>query len=893
MVHPAESVAHAAALSTDSLVPDLFRDPSKISSIVSKVMSDLSAVKRKAVPSRRDNERVQEERELDEAMEFMESVSESPEPLTEMVLQMVMTTGVVEKFKKETASVKKGHDFFGYLIKQFDEFLDYKKNIEKLMKAGSLIEKVSGVKSGALDAAYTGAGLVFSKIEFAGDVLNVLSLAECAVTRCFQASVYFTAQRALKELKKQLSELSDDAKAARSVLKEKIDRLDGFVQIEKKTFRKELPTQIFSMAKQGIKVAKWALELAEGASAGAEPATEALSTAAGSLGVVVSGLGVCAAGVSLGKGIKKHLQYGKWLEVLQNEFKTDFPKFLKNAEENERIDSFVLKSSDCFQKRFRLEMPSDEVEAIQASIKESITVKFPEHAQTVISKICDQISQRCERQLVYQSALTTFEKEDSVQRPSLDLAKRKESLEELRGNISKFLKDQCQRNRVTNEAEFVRTSTHTLMRRLVYLIDCKVYTSPEKAAQSQLMTSSLKSGLTNLAIKKQQVQKRQHGFTLWLLSGKLFLAAAGLAVGILLVASCIAPPISSFIALGLIGGAFLLLGITAFRLYKTKPELFKATWGSLDGWLFPFRQLISKFRAFRMARLDLQKEQLERTLAPTCYKILLLERLKHKEFEEMKVDCSILGVSVGDTSDDTIRAIEHQIVLLKKTITDRDQLKLEAIQKDRDLVSKKLASIEVKISEMDKKLHAINLKSTLTLIKKDKAWQQANSLLADLKEGVADHLIDGVELCVPILDELKQNTGIEFNSTAIKKVTEEHKVSLAKARKKGTMARQQQNGAIVQEKGALVAFEEVQRKVGNPLEIRPQTRWHSKNIAEFEVRSQALEKASQDVVRAERIAGKAHQAKIEAYQPLMDALGAPIDSFLEKEEQDLNKLLSH
>lgn len=887
-MQPLEPVA-ARISSRDILVTDVLKDPAKISSIVSSVMTKIREGERRDIAILPEEEPTQEEQELDVALDVISKISESPQPIAEMALYTIMHTDFVDRYQKESALTKKRHDFFSYLIKQSEEVVDSKKHIEKLMKVGSLLEKIAGLQVGDFDAANTAMGEVFAQMDFVGEIINVFSLMEASVNRCFQAAIYYSACQKVKQLEEQLLMIPEEDIDARALLGTQIQRLRDFIEIEKKALTKNLPSELLGMAKQGVKIAKWALNLAKEQVQTVKSVTapNPLVTAAGSVGIVASALGVCSSAISLGKGIKKQVQYQSWMSHLKNQVGEDFPEFSQYVDDNKRIDTFVVDVASTLQNRFHTDMSLEDVEAIQNDIRKNVEEAFSDFIPPVRQTICAHILSRCQKRMIYESAFEHFQNDPIVENPPEDVKKRIDAFQDLRKKVTSFLTKSCENCKIIGLEEFVSLSTHTLLRKLAYRSDRR-QTSARQAERSQLMTSQLKSSLTTLAMKKQQIERRRHGFNLGLTTGKLVLAVTGLVVGILLVASCLAPPFSTFVSLGLTLGALLVAGVGAFYLHKTKPDLFKAKWGSIDGWLYPFRQFVSKYRAWRISKLDKQKAQLENKLAPTCYKILLLERLKKKSFPEMKKDCQLLGVPVGKTERATIDAIENQIILLKKTISSKDQLRLEALDRGRERMSQKFKKIEAKVNAMEAQLKTAHQKSFLRRAKRDSGWKQIEGMVEDLKEGVADCLLDGVEFSLPILHELKSRTGIVFDPVALKSLIEKHKVPFAQAREKERSARQSKEEALRVEQQRRTLFDTSRSEVVTSVD--PTTK--AKNLKKCRRGSKVLALSESRLQQASDLYQQAHEAKLQAYKPLLEALGAPIDAFLGKEEQDLNKLLS-
>jgi hypothetical protein len=242
------------------------------------------------------------------------------------------------------------------------------------------------------------------------------------------------------------------------------------------------------------------------------------------------------------------------------------------------------------------------------------------------------------------------------------------------------------------------------------------------------------------------------------------LSLAAFVVSILTIVAVLCPPISSFVALGLALAGGILFAATLIYQGVTRPNVFKLTWGSLDGWGGFLDRLKSKFYGWRLEKAKEAAYSLEQRIAPTCFKIAILERLLLKEVSNKKELLSLIGFHVTQQNPTEVKAaIQEQMDHLQKEISPRDRKSLSSLKARIQDLTQKAKIVDEKLDAIKKRMAQACEQDNRELMKKTNEWKNLKNLLDTFKEGLAERLEDGDEMCVTILEELHESTGIHFD----------------------------------------------------------------------------------------------------------------------------------
>jgi len=811
------------------------------------------------------------EKEIKEALELIEKFSHSSSPLADAVIDVLLDTNVVQTFESEKDLLKKRSGFYRFLIKEASQSIAHVASTKKIsprsiLSASALIEStVRGDKEGAISQIYREAKPVFSKLNAAKYALKFLSLSDLVVYSLFRANIVHRAEEKIQALQKEKSNLPIEQNELREKFQEQIETLFTFVQEEKKSLKKAVISESLQSVSTVLDLTNFALDIAEQSVASTQVAGT-LGLAGSIVGLASTGLGLIGTGAALYQCGRNVSRYQEWLHVLQHTLDMVVPEEIKESvEERLQIEKINHDLTEEFKKELRPELFSSQHEGrkeflhrLRSSLQERVEQElhlqqFPsdkKRAQHITSAVLENLIMHA----VSRNSDAHFLTDVRVQTPPASLDERTEAFKELKKEIRAYIASELKANGISQAERQAEISSHIQLRKVCHDLSVKESGSEDQARRKEMLSSSIKNGLTNLALAKREIEKNLYMAHTAFRSLDAVLSLAGFVTTILGVIAVLCPPISSFVALGLLLGGGLLFAAGLIYQGVTRPNVLKITWGSKEGWTGFFDKIQAKYYGWRLESAKNEADKLEKMLAPTCFKIAILERLRLKDVPNKEELLSLMGVHVTKDIEKTKTVIDEQIERLRKSISPKDAKTLAALKGRIQVLTKNADAANKKIADMEERLAKAYEKDNIEWMKKNKDWRNLESLLSLFKEGIADNLVEGDELCVTILQEIHDETGIHFSREKIQEALLK-KDSLKAVKERVRHAESE--------------FQTLEREHRIAIEQRKET--------ETKEKQESLQKAKEELEHA-------YAEKSAQYKNLLDVIGEPISHFLSRVE---------
>lgn len=755
-------------------------EPSILSQVVSRVLSDIPHIhSAQAAPRLLPHER-QMDQSLSDTLDLLGQLSHSSAPLSDAVIHVLLNTDIVQQLKTEGDLAAKRRSFFDLLITETKSTLSSLSPVEDVASGAAMLEEmILGHDEGPLSRVNAEVETVFSHIATAKDVLNLLSLSGACVYYAFRADVLRHVRQKIDELKKAQSELPPAAGEVRKKIQAQIDTLSEFLKVEKKAFMRAVGKEFVKSVPKLLNLTRFIISCASKTVEAGTQAAKTLKTAGTVVGQIAAALGVIQTGVEMYTVGRTFVRYEKWLEVLQHRLELVLPEVSQEPVQNrvlfESISNGVYETlKPAIVPHHFLSTSTDhelKAEQLRRSVHERIVQELQgkgiQDPEGKVDPLVDEVMEKLLLHAVEQNADRRFQEDDRVKNPPALPEKRAEMFHTLKQEIRTFISAELKALGVSQAEERAELCAHIQIRKMCQELSVKESGSDESARKKEMLSASIKSGLTNLAMAKREVEKSLYKGAATFKVMDATLSVALFVTTLLGILAVLVPPISSFVALGLMAGGVLLFAATLIYQRVTRPHVFQATWGSKDGWTGFLSRIKAKYYGWRLEKAQLEATQLEQKLAPTCFKIAILQKLKEMPNKgEVLSLMGLGGVVVGDEKK-TAQAIQGHISSLQQTISPKDSKKLETLRGRIHHLTMKTKVLNKTIDDMEKKLALAYEQDNIEWMKKQRDWGNIETMLKGFKEGIAENLVGGEEFCVTILHELHESTGIRFDMAKI------------------------------------------------------------------------------------------------------------------------------
>lgn len=419
--------------------------------------------------------------------------------ISDVVIQALLRSDCKGQSKEAKELAKKRRGFFDLLIKEVKNQLSSVAPIKKTSGGAAEIEGlILGHKKGPCAKIHKEVKKFFSHIGTGKDVLNLLSLSGTCVYYIFRADVLREISSKIQELEKAQQELPEDAHHLREEMQEQLSILTDFLKVEKKLFTKEVGSEIQKSVPRILDLLLFGLDLAEQACEGSE-AADHIGVASIALDQIVSVFKLIKSGKGLYDVMKTFQAYTKWKEVLQHKI--------------DRIES----------------SPSLEKLTKRKALIDSTMQRMGEE----------------------------FHLDEWVQNPPA-VEDRGVEMQKLKKEMKEFLTVQLKERRVSQAEGEAEILSHIRVRKLNHDLAVKECGSVEAACKKEMLTSSIKNGLHNLALMKCALEKSLYKAQAVFTSIDNVFAIIGVVTAFLGLFALLCPPISTLISLSLLIGGSLL-----------------------------------------------------------------------------------------------------------------------------------------------------------------------------------------------------------------------------------------------------------------------------------------------------------------------------------------------
>lgn len=869
-------VSPSALSSIPPTIPRLSaEEPSVLSQVVSRVLSDIQTASSAPTSPRLLPHEEQMDQSLSGTITLLEGMASSSAPLSDAVLHVLLNTDMVQQLKSEGDLAAKRRSFFDLMITETKARLSSLSPVEDVSSGAAMIEEmILGHDQGSLSRVNAEVETVFSHIGTAKDVLNLLSLSGACVYYAFRADVLRHIHQKIDELKEAASKLPTTEVKMRSKIQEQITTLSEFLKVEQKALMGALGKEFVKSVPKLLNVTRFILVCASKTAEAGSHAAKALKTAGTVVGQIAAAVGVIQTGVEMYQVGRTFVRYEKWLEVLQNRLNLILPEVTEEPAQAqllyEEVSNGVYEEMKPMMKTDFFSSTSAERETALAQLRESVQTQMVERLkkegvqepEEKAKKLTADVMERLLLHAVEKNAESHFQDDERVKNPSPSPEKRAEAFQELKHEMRTFITSELKTLGVSQAEGRAELCAHIQIRKICQDLAVKESGSEEQARKKEMLSASIKSGLTNLAMAKREVEK-----SLYKGAATFHVMDAALSVGLFVttllgILAVLVPPISSFVALGLMAGGALLFAATLIYERVTRPNVFKATWGSQDGWTGFFSRIRAKYYGWRLEKAKLEATQLEQKLAPTCFKIAILQKLLSQGISNKGAVLSLMGLSGAVQGDEqkTREAIQAHIDSLKQTISPKDSKKLSALKGRITHLTSKTEELNKKIKDMEKRLEQAYERDNIEWMKKQRDWSSLETMLADFKEGIADHLVGGEEFCLTLLHELHESTGIRFDIAEIDKALSQ-RTSMLEARNRAHDADK--------------SVSECEKRL---------------NTARQAGDTGLIKRTEEGLQMAREAQNLAHQVKADLYQNLLRVIGEPISHFVARAEGDFKEI---